>query len=79
MKIVVNIKDIPTKDSMLVYDGENWECISKYQLLKDVPTLKKEFAELEAKVEQEIANLKKQVNDKLKDYHIILQNLVKED
>ena len=75
MKIVLDIKGTPKKHSMLIYNGNEWEIINKDQLLKDVFELQKQIAELRYESEQ----LKTAINEKLKDYHNILQLITKEE
>ena len=62
-----------------MYNGSEWECISSNQYLSKVVILENELKELKEKYENDIQTLKEQINEKLKEYHKILQLLVKEE
>ena len=75
MKIVLDIKGTPIKNSMLIYNGKEWETITKEQVVNEVFELQTQIADLRF----EYDNLKKAINEKLKDYHEILQMITKEE
>ena len=75
MKIVLDIKGTPIKNSMLIYNGKEWETITKEQVVNEVYELQTQIADLRF----EYDNLKKAINEKLKDYHEILQMITKEE
>lgn len=75
MKIVLELKDKPQKDDILVFNGKEWECRYKDYLLKQVYEQQKEIEELK----EAFLQLKLGVNDKLKLYHSIIQQLTKEE
>lgn len=79
MKIVVDIKGKLKKNDILIYDGDNFIPANKDFILFD---LQQEIARLKDyndKLKNEINAFKEGVNDKLKDYHNILQQLTKEE
>lgn len=79
MKIVVDIKGKLKKNDILIYDGDNFIPANKDFILFD---LQQEIARLKNhndKLRNEINAFKEGVNDKLKDYHNILQRLTKDE
>ena len=79
MKIVLELKNTPNKNDILVYNGSEWECISTNQYLSKIVVLEQEQKELKEKYENDIQTLKEKINEKLEQYHKILQLLVKEE
>ena len=79
MKIVLEIKNTPQKNDILVYNGSEWECVSKDQFLNRVTLLEKGRKQDNETYEKELENLKTQINKKLEEYHKVLQQLVKGD
>lgn len=77
-KIVLELKNEPNKNDIICYNGSEWVCISTNQFLYQVELNKKKLEELDTKLDQELANLKEQINQKLKEYHDVLQLLTKE-
>ena len=77
-KILLELKNEPTKNDIICYNGSEWECISKNQFLYQVELNKKKLEELDTKLDQELNDLKEKVNQKLKEYHDVLQLLTKE-
>lgn len=79
MKIVLDVKNTPIKNDLLIFNGKEWECVSKDKVLdllrNEVKDLQKEVLELK----QENDKFKLAVNEKLKEYHNILQLLTKEE
>lgn len=78
MRIVLELKNEPTKDDVLVYNGNEWECVSKTRLLRQVTINADSIETLKAVYENDIRELKEQINKKLKEYHDVLQLLVRE-
>lgn len=75
MKLVLELKNEPLKNDILLYNGSGWECVSKNLFMKEY---NKKLADLESKndeLEKELKEFKKQVNQKLREYHNILQQL----
>ena len=79
MKIVVDIKGKLKKDDIIIFDGESFKPIAKNEFLYQLSAQIKELCEDNKKLRDEIDAFKKGVNDKLKDYHNILQTLTKEE
>ena len=80
MRIILELKtDCISKEDIVYYDGKHWINKSKSMFLKEqqdqIDTLKKENEELQKSFE----SLKTSVNDKLKQYHDILQLSVEDD
>lgn len=78
-KIIVDIKGELKNDDILIYDGKNFKPCNKNSFLYDI------YAQ-NMKLKGEIKNLKDEinafklgVNEKLKNYHDILQTLTKEE
>lgn len=77
MKLVLEIKNEPQKNDILLYNGSGWESISKNLFMKEY---NKQLADLQAENERlskELNSFKKGVNEKLREYHDILQQLTK--
>lgn len=77
MKLVLELKNEPLKNDILLYNGSGWECISKNLFMKEY---NKKIADLQADNEalrKELNDFKKGANQKLKEYHDILQQLTK--
>lgn len=77
MKLVLDLKNEPTEDDVLIFDGKQWKCIKKAQLLNDMPLLKKEVNDFKEETKESLESFKKQINEKLSEYHKILQTLTK--
>lgn len=79
MKVIVDIKGKLKKNDILIYDGEQFKPVNRDEFLfktkKELEETKNEFELLK----KDIDTFKTGVNDKLKDYHNILQNLTKEN
>lgn len=79
MKIVVDIKGELKKGDILIYDGNQFNPVSKKEFLFKT---KKELDETKKQIEllkTDINTFKEGVNNKLKDYHNILQTITKEN
>lgn len=79
MKLVVDIKGELKKDDILIFNGQQFRPLNRDEFLFK---LKKELAETKdefKKLREEINTFKNGVNNKLKDYHNILQTLTKEE
>lgn len=70
---LVEINENVLKDDLLTFNGEKIEGISKHKLLEEVESLKEELK----KTKKELTDFKKLVNNKLKEYHKVLQLLSK--
>lgn len=79
MKLVLEIKNKPQKNDILLYNGREWECISTSEYLNRVTLLQKAFEEREKEHKKELETLKNQLNEKLEEHHKVLQLLVKGD
>lgn len=66
MKLILEIKTIPNKDDVLIYDGKQWKPISQRLILLETNKKVKELSD-------ELSQLKSDVNAKLKDFHEVLQ------
>lgn len=78
-KITIELKGNVKKGDLLEFDGTCFHPISKNQLLGK---LELEIKNLQCELEDlknQNANIVAQVNEKLKTYHNILQNLTKEN
>lgn len=65
-KLIMEVRNVPRENDILVFDGKAWKPISKKLFLAE------HEKEMEA-IRNEIAKLKQDVNEKLKDFHDILQ------
>ena len=79
MKIVLDVRNTPTENDILIFKNGMWECVNKEKVLNS-------FRQEIALIKQDVINmknenetLKKAVNEKLKSYHNILQQMTKED
>lgn len=79
MKLILEIKNEPTKDDILVYNGIEWIAIPKTKFLRQVADNSEAIENLKKQYENDFNNLKNQINTKLKDYHEIIKLLVKEN
>ena len=77
-KIVIELKNEPQKSDIICYNGSEWECISKNQFLYQVELNKREIENKYNELKRELDDLKEKVNEKLKDYHDVIQLLTKE-
>lgn len=77
-KIVIELKNEPQKSDIICYNGSEWECISKNQFLHQVELNKQEIEKNYNELKNELAVLKEKLNQKLKDYHDVIQLLAKE-
>lgn len=77
-KIVLELKNEPTKNDIICYNGNEWVCVSKNQFLSQVERNKNKLEELENKLDQELTEIKTRINEKLKEYHDVLQLLTNE-
>lgn len=79
MKVILEIKDNPQNGDILIFNGKEWQCKNQDIVIKKlrekINLLEKENVILK----NEFEHLKMSVNDKLKDYHNILQVLTKEE
>ncbi len=77
MKIVLELQNEPQKNDVLLFDGKKWVCISKNLFLKEY---NKQLADLQTENEtlrKDLNEFKKGANQKLREYHNILQQLTK--
>lgn len=79
MKIVVDIKGELKKDDIIVFDGENFKPVAKDEFLCKLSAQNADLCKEIEKLRIEIDAFKLGVNNKLKDYHNILQTLTKEE
>lgn len=82
MKIVINVdtqEDTISNNDILVYNKkkEMWEVQKKDYFLRDMNFKVNNYLMEVKTIEQEMINLKADVNSKLEDYHKILQTLTK--
>lgn len=63
MKIVIELKNIPKKDDVLVFDGTYFECISKSKFLKSVTDDIKSLKTRMTKAEEDIAELQEDMTE----------------
>lgn len=79
MKIIVDIKGDLRENDILIYDGQQFKPVSKNSFLFKT---KQENIRLDTelkKLKNDFVIFKANVNDKLKNYHNILQTLTKEE
>ena len=70
MKLVIDLQNEPSKDSVIIYDGNAWKCINKVEFLS---TTNKEISNLK----NDIANMKSALNKEFENIHNILKLLGK--
>lgn len=78
-KLLIEIDKEPRANDVLVFDGERWEAVSTRYFLKDI---QKEINVLKAEHKELVDNLtilQVLVNQKLEEYHNILQIVSKEE
>lgn len=79
MRIILEIKDKPNENDLIIFKNKEWVLISKESLLNPLVleniALKKELEEYKESVSLKI----KAIDNKLKEYHDILQVLTKEE
>ena len=77
MLITLEIKGQPLNGDILVFNGKEFESVGKNRILggltKKIMTLETQNKELEEKFNKLVS----ETNIKLKNYHLILQNLTK--
>lgn len=81
-RIILDIKNMPKKDDVLIFNGTEFECKNKSILTQDfvkemekqLNNFSKEIADMKSKLELAIS----EINEKLKSYHNILQVITKE-
>lgn len=74
MKIVLELKNEPKKDDILIFDGKQFVATSKDLLLKPFTD---NLASFEKNINSKIDNFMKGVDSRLENYHNILQVLTK--
>ena len=77
MNLTLEIKNQPLKDDILIYNGTQWESVGKSHIVSQLSKRVREQEDELNKLKSDMEILKQGVNDKLKTYHNILQNLVK--
>lgn len=78
-KIVIDIKGELKNGDILIFEGEQLKPLNKNILLKELNLKVKELDANYKTLSNEFDKLKLAVNEKLKNYHDILQLLTKED
>ena len=73
-KVILELKNEPKKDDILIFDGKQWVATSKDLLLKPFTD---NLASFEKNINNKVNSLMKGVDSKLEDYHNILQVLTK--
>lgn len=73
-KIILELKNEPKKDDILIFDGKQWVATSKDLLLKPFTD---NLASFEKDINSKVDSFMKGVDSKLEDYHNILQVLTK--
>lgn len=73
-KIILELKNEPKKDDILIFDGKQWVATSKDLLLKPFTD---NLASFEKDINNKVNSFMKGVDSKLEDYHNILQVLTK--
>ena len=79
MKAVFDVKNRPKENDLLIYDGTQFKTISKDSLLFELKSENEKLKNEIVKLKNDIDIFKLGVNEKLKDYHNILQTLTKEE
>ena len=72
MKVILDIKGNPKAGDLLVFDGSQWRVTTKENLFLEQNKKNEEL-------EQNIVQFKADVNQKLKDFHEVLQLLSKKE
>lgn len=78
-KIIVDIKGELKNDDILIYDGKNFKPCNKNDFLYKIFAQNMELKDEIKDLKNEIVAFKDGVNEKLKNYHDILQTLTKEE
>lgn len=73
-KIILELKNEPKKDDILIFDGKQWVATSKDLLLKPFTD---NLASFEKNISSTVIKFMEGVDSKLEDYHNILQVLTK--
>lgn len=77
--MIIELKKKPAINDLLIYDGNEWVAVDKGLITKkleqEIEDLKKVIVELKSTNDA----LTTKINDKLKDYHDVLQVLAKEN
>jgi len=74
MKLLVEIEKTPNKDDIIIYDGSKWVLINKNAFLQEIDIQRANLNALNKQIDEKLTK----INEKLKDYHNILQQLTKE-
>ena len=79
MEVVLKLKGEPKEDDLILFIDGEWKIVSKkvflQQVKEDLKNTNKRVDELESQLKKALEN----INEKLKDYHNILQVIVKEE
>lgn len=79
MEVVLKLKGEPKEDDLILFIDGEWKIVSKkvflQQVKEELKNTNKRVDDLENQLQKALGN----INEKLKDYHNILQVIVKEE
>lgn len=79
MEVVLKLKGEPKEDDLILFIDGEWKIVSKkvflQQVKEELKNTNKRIDDLESQLQKALGN----INEKLKDYHNILQVIVKEE
>ena len=79
MRVVLELNGEPKEDDLILFIDGKWKIVSKNVFLADVIKSVKDTNKRIDKVENTLEKALENINSKLKDYHNVLQLLVKEE
>lgn len=72
MKLILELKDEPKEDDVLIFDGKKWKPISRRLFLLETDRKIKNLSD-------EMSQFKSDVNDRLRDLYDVLQLLTQKE
>lgn len=79
MEVVLKLKGEPKEDDLILFIDGEWKIVSKkvflQQVKEELKNTNKRIDDLQDQLQKALGN----INEKLKDYHNILQVIVKEE
>lgn len=79
MEVVLKLKGEPKEDDLILFIDGEWKIVSKKvfldELKEEIKNTNKRIDDLQDQLQKALGN----INEKLKDYHNILQVIVKEE
>ncbi len=82
MKVVLSVRNTskvtkPIKDSVIIYDGEEWYVTTKEQLFKDFHDLYSKCNEKLETLEKQNLDFKKEISSQIKEMADLVEKLLK--